>query len=182
MALEAAMRVFWQKGYEGTSLSDLTEAMGINRPSMYAAFGNKEELFRKVFERYGERAGAMACQARACGTAREAVEAMLLGAADALCDPDHPGCLSVVGALACSDEGESIRQTLSTAREESVAVWRQRFEQGIADGDLPAAFDAEGVARFMLTVLNGMSVQARSGATRDDLRRVAEIALRAWPG
>lgn len=180
-ALEAAMRLFWQKGYEGTSLTDLTEAMGINRPSLYAAFGNKEELFRKAFARYSEGPAACGGAARSLPTARAAVEALLYGAVDTLACPEHPGCLSVVGALACGEESKAIQDDLCAARNAGLCAWRDRFAQAQAEGELPPEPTAEELARYVMTVLNGMTVQARSGATREELRRVVEIAMRAWP-
>lgn len=180
-ALEAAMRVFRKKGYEGTSLSDLTDAMGINRPSLYAAFGNKEELFRKAYDRYaaGPAAG-MAC-ALDQPTAKATAEALLMGAADSLADPEAPGCLSVTGALACSGEGEAIRQELCARRAMGQAAVCERFTRAMEEGDLPPETDPAALARYVVTVLHGMSVQAAGGATSEELRRVADLALRAWP-
>lgn len=177
-ALDAALRVFWQKGYEGTSLTDLTEAMGINRPSLYAAFGNKEELFRRVRTRYAERA---TCPRNMQGnTAREAVENFFRAGIESLVGPECSGCLLVTSALAGSDESETVRQELCHARNEVARAWEDRFAEAVAAGEkLPAA--PEELARYVMTVSNGMSVQARSGATREDLLSVADLALRVWP-
>ncbi len=180
-ALDKAMRLFWTKGYEGTSLTDLTEAMGINRPSLYAAFGNKEELFRKAFARYGEGPAACGATARSLPTARAAVEALLYGAADTLACPEHPGCLSVVAALAGGEESACIQQELCATRNAALCAWRDRFARAQAEGELPPDPTADDLARYVMTVLNGMTVQARSGATREDLRRVVALALHAWP-
>ena len=175
------MRLFWAKGYEGTSLSDLTEAMGINRPSLYAAFGNKEELFRRACERYGEKAQSLGddCSKK---TAREAVEAFLLGVAGSAVHPEHAGCMLVTAALTGSEESAGVQQSLCDARRATADSWRRRFEQAKEKGGLPAQVDPEALAQYVMTVAHGMTVQARSGATAEDLRRVAEIALRAWPG
>src|SRR5271155_297285 len=116
-ALDKALRVFWKHGYEGASLTDLTEAMGINRPSMYAKFGNKEELFRKALDRYTKLAGSSREEALEEPTARGAVEKILLGSADALSEPGHPrGCLMVQGALTCGDASDAVRRELSARR------------------------------------------------------------------
>ena len=180
VALGAALRLFRQKGYEGTTLTDLTDAMGINRPSLYAALGKKEEHLRKAFERYAEGAGALDCAARACPCPREAVATLLYGAADALAENDH-GCLTVVGALAGGEESDPVRQTLCAVRNASLDAWRDRLAAAQHEGALPPGADPAALSRYIMTVLNGMTVQARSGATREDLRSIAEIALRAWP-
>lgn len=181
-ALNRALYVFWRKGYEGASLTDLTEAMGINRPSLYAAFGNKEALFRKAFDRYVEEKGAYIRNALAAPTAREVVERLLLDGADVLTDPDSPaGCLAVQGALSCGDDADCIRRELAHRRAEAEGWVRERFERAQAEGDLPAESSPADLARFVATVAQGMAVQASSGATRDDLRKVAETALIAFP-
>jgi AcrR family transcriptional regulator len=181
-ALDRALKVFWSKGYEGASLPDLTEAMGINRPSVYAAFGNKEALFRKVLERYIEGPVAYVLEALAQPTAREVGERLLGGAIDLLTDPRNPrGCLLVQGALACGEAGEPVRRELVSRRAAGEVAVRHRFERAQADGDLPADSDPADLARYVITVIQGMAVQAAGGASREELRRVAEMALRAWP-
>ena len=172
------MRLFWRKGYEGTSLADLTEAIGVNRPSLYAAFGNKEELFRRVCARYSEAAG---CPKSAPGdTARAAAAAFLLSVVENVVHPEHPGCMLVTGALAGGEESEVIREELCAARQGVTAAWAERFEAAEAAGEALPAPPAD-LARYVMTVSNGMTVLARSGATADDLRRVATLAMRAWP-
>src|SRR5688500_1288314 len=181
-ALGRALEVFWRKGYEGASLPDLEAAMGINRPSMYAAFGNKEALFRKALTRYREGPAGYVREALAEPTARAVAERVLLGAANLLSDRRHPrGCLMVQGALACGEGAESVRKELAAHREAGVAALRRRFERARSEGDLPAGASPADLARFLATVVHGMSVQASGGATRAQLRRVAEMALRAWP-
>ena len=128
-ALGRALKVFWSKGYEGATLPDLTEAMGINRPSLYAAFGNKESLFRQVLERYESRAG-YACDALAAPTARGVAERLLYGAAENTTKPGHPrGCLMVRAALTCGDESASIRRDLCARRDAGEGALRGRFER-----------------------------------------------------
>jgi len=183
-ALDKALHVFWLHGYEGASLADLTEAMGINRPSLYAAFGNKEELFRRALDRYAQR-GPAAVVHRALNeaTAQAVVEHLLRGVAISLTDPENPrGCLAVQGALTCGEASESIKQELCRRRAEGERALRERLERAKTDGDLAANVDAAALARFVSTVTQGMSVQAAGGASRDDLLRVADMALKAWPG
>src|SRR5882724_3814541 len=181
-ALDRALRVFWRKGYEGTSLPDLTKAMRINRPSMYAAFGNKEDLFRKVVDRYDSGPAGYAREALERPTAREVAERLLEGAVDLLTDPRNPGgCLMVQAALASGRVGEAVRRELAGRRAAGVAAIRRRFRRAIAEGDLPAGTDVAVLARFVATAMHGMAVQAASGASRKELRRVGDMFLRAWP-
>ncbi len=183
VALDRALHVFWRKGYEGTSLLDLTEAMGINRPSLYAAFGNKEGLFRKALDRYAERTGYSCARHPKEPTARAAAERLLRATADALTDPGNPrGCLAVQGALSCGEAAEPIRQELNARRAGVEVALRERFERASSEGDLPTEADPADLARYVATILQGMSVQAAGGATREELRKVVETALRAWPG
>ena len=182
-ALDRALEVFWRKGYEGASLADLTAAMGVNRPSLYAAFGNKEALFRKALDRYVEGPAAYVRAALAEPTARRVAERLLGESVERLSDPRNPrGCLMVQGALACGEAAESVRRELVSRRAAGEEAVRKRFERAQADGDLPADCDPADVARYVVTVLRGMAVQAAGGAGREELRRVAAMAMRAWPG
>ena len=181
-ALDRALQVFWHKGYEGASLANLTKAMGINRPSLYAAFGDKEALFRKVLDRYAEGPAAYLQEALKEPTARAVVERLLRGTADSLTEPHNPrGCLWVQGALACGESGDPIRQELISRREAGEAAIRRRLSRAKAEGDLPADSDPAAVAQYVTTVAQGMAVQAAGGASREELRRVIQTALRAWP-
>lgn len=182
-ALDKALHVFWRQGYEGTSLTDLTDAMGISRPSLYAAFGNKEELFRRALDRYADRGpGAVHREALSEPTARAVVERLLRGAAETLTDPNNPrGCLAVQGALSCGDAAEQIKQELCKRRTSSELTLAARFERAKDEGDLSKTADAAALARFVVTVVQGMSVQAAGGASREDLVEVADMALTAWP-
>jgi len=179
-ALERAMHVFWAKGYEGASLSDLTRAMRINRPSLYAAFGNKEQLFRKVLDRYMNGPVAYFGKALAAPKARDVVEEIFLGTVRMADDPTVPaGCLMVQGALACGDT--SVRKEAAARRAASEAMLRRRLQRAKREGDLPRSAGPAELACYVMTVVRGMAVQSASGASRDQLRRVAQIALRAWP-
>src|SRR5208282_1987722 len=137
-ALNRALQVFWRKGYEGTSLSDLTKAAGVNRPSLYAAFGDKEALFRKVLDRYFNGPAAYTQEALKEPTARAVVERLLRGAAELNAAPRNPGgCLMVQGALACGEAGDSIRQELVACRAAGEASLRRRLQRAKSGGDLP---------------------------------------------
>ena len=175
------MAVFWRKGYEGTSLDDLTRAMRINRPSLYAAFGNKEALFRTVLKRYESRAG-YACNALAASTAREVAERLLYGAAENSTKPGHPRLPNGprrpdVRRRIRIDPPRSLRET---RRRRSRAARSLRARQRA--GDLPRTCNAADLARFVVTVVRGISLQAAAGASRRQLHAVAETALCAWPG
>jgi AcrR family transcriptional regulator len=180
VALERAMHVFWAKGYEGASLSDLTRAMRINRPSLYAAFGNKEQLFRKVLDRYMDGPVAYFGKALAAPKARDVVEEIFLGTARMGDDPRIPaGCLMVQGALACGDA--AVRKEVAARRVAAEAVLRRRLQRAKREGDLPKNSDPGELAGYVMTVVRGMAVQSAGGASSDQLRRVAQIALRVWP-
>ena len=181
-ALERAMHVFWAKGYEGASLSDLTRAMRINRPSLYSAFGNKEELFRKVLDRYVDGPLAYFGKALTASKARDVIEQIFLGAARMAGDPRFPsGCLMVQGALAVGNAAGSVRKEAAGRRAGSEVALRRRLQRAKREGDLPQDADPAELARYVMTVLQGMAVQGADGASPDQLRRVAQVALRAWP-
>ena len=180
-ALQKALEVFWEKGYEGTSLPDLTEAMGINKPSLYAAFGNKEQLFLKAIELYENRPCGFFQPALQQPTAYLVAEHLLFGAAAASADNSHPkGCLMVQGALTCSDSANSVKQLLIEKRRLGELKIQQRLEQAQVDGDLAADADCAGLAGFLMVQLHGMSIQAASGVNAEQLQQVAAIALQAF--
>jgi AcrR family transcriptional regulator len=182
VALERAMHVFWAKGYEGACLSDLTQAMRINRPSLYAAFGNKEQLFRKVLDRYASGPLAYFGKALAAAKVRDVVEKILFGAANMASDPRLPaGCLLVQGALACGDSAGSIQKETAARRAASEVALRRRLQRAKREGDLSPRSGPAELARYFMTVLQGMAVQGANGATRLQLRQVAQLALRVWP-
>ncbi|MEV4620429.1 TetR/AcrR family transcriptional regulator [Asanoa sp. NPDC049573] len=182
-ALDRALEVFWRQGYEGTGISDLTKAMGINNaPSLYNAFGNKEQLFSKVLDRYADGPARYIREAFDQPTARAAVEALLHGAADATTDPDHPrGCITVQGALAYSPGATSAREELTARRAAGEAALRARLERARDTGDLPAGADPEGLARYFTTIYQGIAVQAAGGATREQLHQIVDTAMTVWP-
>jgi AcrR family transcriptional regulator len=180
-ALDRALEVFWRKGYEGTSIPDLTEAMGINRPSLYAAFGNKESLFGKVVDRYSEKSGKHIREALNESTARAVVEKLLRGTVDLLGNPKQPqGCLLVQSALTCGEEADCIRRELIARRNQIRVALRDRFQKAIDEKDLPADSNADDLARFVATFMNGLAVQAASGAKKAELLRVVEMVIDAW--
>ncbi len=181
-ALDQAIHVFWKKGYEGTSMPDLTDAMGMNRPSIYAAFGNKEELFRKALERYSENAAVFFRKQLDKPDLRDAIESFLTGAVSSFSCNDKPrGCLSVQGALVGSDEAKTACKEASECREIVVTVLQERFKKALAEGDLATGTDIKELARFYTTIIQGMSVQSAGGATKKELSAIAQHALRALP-
>lgn len=181
-ALEKAMRLFWAKGYDGVTIRDLTKVMGVNRPSLYATFGNKEALFKKALTRYMQSYFSAASYANQFTTAREAVEAMLHAAADFLANVEHPaGCFEVVVALAGGDESKGVLLELSNIRTGGIEAWRDRFSRAQAEGEIPASPEAIDLARYVMTVVTGMTVIARTGASAEDLHRVAGLAIQSWP-
>lgn len=181
-ALDRAMHLFWGKGFLGTSLFDLTEAMGISRPSLYAAFGNKESLFRRAVERYFQGPAKYLQDALKESTARAAVERLLYGVVDLVTDPKLPRtCLWVHGALSCGGTSDPLQEEFVKQRAQGQADLRARFKRAIAEGDLPSGTDADALARFVQTVNFGLSVQAATGANRKELLRVVTTALQAWP-
>jgi AcrR family transcriptional regulator len=176
------MRLFWAKGYEGTSLADLTETLGISRPSLYAAFGDKQSLFRAALERYAAGPAGYVGEALAKPTAREVAEQLLRGAADLQTSSRNPGgCLTVNGAIACSDEAQPVRQALNAHRTTGVALLRRRFQQAKSQHDLPKDSDPATLARFLAAVVYGMAVLASGGASRKELEQVIRAAIKAWP-
>ena len=181
-ALEAALCVFWRKGYEGASYADLTEATGVERPALYSAFGNKEALFGLALARYYERYLDYIPEALELPTSRDVVARILHRAIDLNTRyPDHAGCLAINGVLAGSDESEPIRQALIDARASGEAQLRERFDRAKAEGDLPKTAKSDALAAFVMAVLHGMAVQAKAGFSRKMLEAVAEQALSTWP-
>jgi AcrR family transcriptional regulator len=182
-ALTEALRVFWQKGYEGTSLTDLTEAMGITRPSLYAAFGNKESLFRKALDLYEREKLAYIGQALEQPTARKVAEFMLRGAVDNATGGDGGphGCLRVTAAATCGEGAESIRCEIMERTKAGKNSLIARFQRAKDEGDLPSHVDPEGLTRVLIAYLQGISVQANMGEPREELEKLVDTALTIWP-
>ena len=181
-ALAQALRVFWEKGYEGASLNDLTEAMGITRPSMYAAFGNKESLFRKALDLYEREKLSYIRKALEQPTARQVAETMLRGSVENVTSNDQPhGCLGVITSVACGPESQSVREEVVKRGEAGKRALMDRFERAKAEGDLPAHVDSEALMLVLIAMLQGISVQANQGATREELDRHVESGLELWP-
>ncbi|WP_433177271.1 TetR/AcrR family transcriptional regulator [Actinoallomurus sp. CA-150999] len=180
-ALDRATMEFWRHGYEATSIAGLTGAMGINPPSLYAAFGDKRRLFTEVVERYQRSYGAFA--ARALDeepTARAAIERVLREAAAEYTDPAHPwGCLIICAAVNCGSP--DVEAEMRDRREASKAVIRDRIAADVEAGHLPTGADPDALATFYAATIQGMSTQARDGAPRERLEAVADLAMRAWP-
>jgi AcrR family transcriptional regulator len=183
-ALRRAMEVFWRRGYEGAAVSDLTRAMGINAPSLYAAFGCKEALFREAVALYNATDGAMTDRAlEAAPTARQAVEDMLRVNAAAYANPRRPpGCMVTLAANIGTPEGAEVREFLAQCREEGEDALERRLARGVAEGDLPESTDIAALAAFYYTVLQGLSIQARDGASRKALSAIVDCAMAAWHG
>jgi len=180
--LRSAVNLFWAKGYDGTSLQDLQEAMGgIQPPSLYAAFGSKEELFHEALDLYrAERGGHTAKALMGTDTAKSAIGALLRSAATVFTEPGTPkGCMILTGMTICSSEGARAR--LRRMHLEPPELIRKRLQRGVDEGDLPAGLDLEAVAAFYATVLQGMSMRARDGASRKALLAVSDLAMAAWP-
>jgi TetR/AcrR family transcriptional regulator, copper-responsive repressor len=182
-ALESAMHVFWERGYEAASISDLTSAMGITPPSLYTAFGDKEQLFLEAIERYAlgyGSAGARALEEEL--SARSAIERWLMEAANELTQPCHPkGCMVVMAATNCSAAAERVQDALLLRRTEAIANVGRRIQGGIDGGELPPDTDAKDLANFYATIYQGMSMQAKDGATHESLMATVRTAMRSWP-
>jgi AcrR family transcriptional regulator len=180
-ALDEAMEVFWRHGYEGATIAQLTEAMGINPPSLYAAFGSKEGLLKAALDRYTCKRDIFMQEILSAPTAREVAERMLTGIADTQTDPANPpGCLLVQGGLACGSGSENVPFELAARRDQTEQQLRDRFVQAKADGDLAADADPAALARYISAVTVGMGVMASSGADREALRQVAAVSLKAF--
>lgn len=180
-ALDEAMEVFWRHGYEGATIAQLTDAMGINPPSLYAAFGSKEGLLKAALERYSTRRSAFMEEILGAATAREVAERFLMRTADSHTDPANPpGCLLVVGGLACGVGSENVPFQLAAYRAQTEQQLRERFARAKTEHDLDASSDPAALARYLSAVTAGMGVMASSGADRDALRQVAAVSLKAF--
>ncbi|MES5099334.1 TetR/AcrR family transcriptional regulator [Agrobacterium sp. BA1120] len=181
-ALDGVLCVFWRKGFEGASYTDLTDAAGVERPALYSAFGNKEAMFRKALDRYYERYMDYIPKALDLPTAREAASHFLKETVELNTRfPTHSGCLGINGMLAGSDDAEPVRQALIEFRAEGQRQFRERFERAKREGDLPETANPGALAAFILTVAQGVAVQAKAGTSRDVLHEVVGQALSTFP-
>lgn len=181
-ALDAALSVFWQKGYEGTSFEDLTRATHVARPGLYAAFGNKEALFLKALDRYDAKYMAFMSEALGEPKVRDVVRRILEGSLEVQTLNDASrGCLGINGALACSDQTEPIRQELIARRTATEAALRTRLEHARKEGELPPSADCAMLASYVMTITQGMAVQAKAGASKAALNAIADHVLATWP-
>jgi len=179
-ALDQAMEVFWRHGYEGATIAQLTEAMGINPPSLYACFGNKEGLLKAALDRYTKLRSVWMDEVVAAPTARDVAERMLMGIAEKQTDPANPpGCLLVQGGIACGTGSENVPFELAARRAQNEDQLRDRFVRAKAEGDLRESADPAALARYVSAVSVGMGVMASSGADREALRQVASVAVQA---
>jgi AcrR family transcriptional regulator len=178
------MAVFWEKGYDNASMAELSEAMGLAPPSVYAAFGSKEGLFREAADLYGRCEGTdIWLPFQEAATAREAVAQFLARTARSFTRPDKPrGCMVILGGLHLDDDNAGPSQDLRQRRRASLQDIRARLDRAVAEGELPAGLDTTAIARFYIAVQEGMAIQARDGATREELMQIAAGALAAWPG
>ncbi|SDM64445.1 TetR/AcrR family transcriptional regulator [Actinacidiphila guanduensis] len=181
-ALHTAMLVFWERGYEATSTTELSAAIGINPPSLYAAFTNKENLFREAIGHYEATEAAVSRQAmNAAPDVRSAVAALLHGSVDQFTADGKPhGCMIVQAAANCTADHESVRDFALRCRARTKSVIKERLERAVAEGELAAEVDTERIAAFYTTFLNGVSVQARDGAPRAQLHALVDMAMAAW--
>jgi AcrR family transcriptional regulator len=180
-ALDAAMRAFWSKSYQGATMADLTKAMGINRSSIYAAFGDKQQLFRRVMDRYWDGQMTFIREALSQPTLREVVSAILYGTVEFLAAPGNPrGCLTIQGALACGTEAQPMKRALTELRRSAESAIQERLRQAQREGELPAAAIPADLARYISTVMAGLGVQAVNGATKAEMKRVADLAIASF--
>lgn len=177
-AVEKAMYVFWEKGFDGATIPDLTAAIGINRPSLYAAFGSKDKLFERVLDHYRTGPASYVDRAIAKPTAAEVFRSLMYGVVDLVTDPENSsGCFFVSAALSAGNGSEKQRKELSHRRLDGECLVKKRFQKAIDEGDLPSDADAAALARLTFTYIWGISVQAVGGSEENELRKVAEMAI-----
>ncbi|NDL62673.1 TetR/AcrR family transcriptional regulator [Acerihabitans arboris] len=180
--LDRAMRLFWLRGYESTSMAELLKVMQVTTPSVYSAFGDKEHLFLEAIRRYVDGPARYQAEAFKEKTARAAVERMLDQAVESIADAGTPpGCMLALSIINCSAASEPVQKIVTEARREAEQALRRRIEQGIAEGDVPARTDAAALAGFFATVLYGLSIKAKEGVSAREARAVADTAMRVWP-
>ncbi len=183
-ALATAMELFWRHGYEATSMSKLLKALNLTAPSLYMAFGNKEQLFQAAVQHYSRQYGARVfAPLKSAGTAREAIEQMLYNSADLVASGENPnGCLVTFGAINSSDPTAMPSSLLKNVRKTVFNNIRECLQNGVRSGELPPSTDTARLARFYQGVLGAIQLLSLDGATISELRAVARDALKAWPG
>lgn len=181
-ALYGALRVFWLKGYDGASLTDLTKAMRINRPSLYAAFGNKEQLYCKTLERYLRARGERLNEYLAAPTARDSVELLLRDSVEKFTDPKNPsgGCFAVQGAMTCFNMSRQVKEHIGGMHAGMERLFKDRFDRAVESGELPRGSSAD-LARLCAVVMQGLALQATAGSSGKELHRVVDLYLEKWP-
>lgn len=180
--LEKALRVFWMRGYEGASMAELSEAMGINRPSIYAAYGNKEELFSKALSRYMAGPVAYVAEAMQQPTAKQVAEKFLTKSAELLCNEHNPrGCMIAIGSLFSGEGSEQVQHELVAYRQGYENLLSKRFDLAKSQNDLSQNVNTATLAKYIATIHQGMSVQSTNGATKEELLAVVQLALNNWP-
>jgi AcrR family transcriptional regulator len=178
-ALDAAMRAFWERGYEGTSMAHLAEVMGLNAPSIYAAFGDKMSLFQAAVKHYTEGPEQYKAKALREPTLREVIPALFRNTVEFLNDSGYPsGCMTLTGAIACSVEDEAARDFLAEIRRQSEAALRTRLQQARKSGELAADLNVDDYSRYLSTLLGGLAIQAANGVSKAEMKRTADMALR----
>lgn len=178
-ALEAAMLLFWERGYEGTSMADLTQAMGLNPSSIYAAFGDKHALFSAAVRRYMEIRAQYATKALEEPTLERVIRALFDNTVAFLTTPGHPPtCMTLAGAAGCSLEAKPARDLMREIRKQNQIAIRERLLKARKSGELPKDINADDYARYLSSIIAGLSIQAANGATKQELKRTAQMAVR----
>jgi AcrR family transcriptional regulator len=178
-ALEAAMLLFWERGYEGTSMADLTQAMGLSPSSIYAAFGDKHALFALAVKRYMDRRAQYATRALEESTLEKVVRALFDNTVAFLTTPGHPPtCMTLAGAVGCSVEATPARDIMTEIRKQNEVAMRERFLQARKSGELSKDVNVNDYTRYLSSILAGLSIQAANGSTKAELKRTSQMALR----
>ena len=178
-ALEAATLLFWERGYEGTSMSDLTQAMGLNPSSIYAAFGDKHALFQLAVKRYMEIRAQYAVKALEEPTLEKFIHALFNNTVAFLTTPGHPPtCMTLAGAVGCSLDATPARDLMTEIRKQNQVALRERLLKARNSGEFPKKIDVDDYTRYLSTIIAGLSIQAANGSTKAELKRTAQMALR----
>lgn len=173
------MLLFWERGYEGTSMADLTQVMGLNPSSIYAAFGDKQQLFSLAAKRYSDSRGRYAAKALQEPTLKRVVRALFDSTVAFLTTPGHPStCMTLAGAMGCSADAAPARALMTEIRKQNEVAMRERLLKARSSGELPKGIDVDDYTRYLSSILSGLSIQAANGSTRKELERTAQIALR----